>query len=403
MQYEVVVPGSADVDDLRRRKVLQPFDEQTLDFVSAVSGRILKDAGFKPFPELMALAFWMRKANILKLKTAFEERRGGRLWVGRGLVFHIAPANVDTLFVYSWYLSMLVGNCNIVRLSSTSNPQIEALLRVVNEIVDREQFSEIRKRVMIVRYGHSDETTAYFSSRCNMRVIWGGDETIRRIRAIPIPAKAVELTFADRFSFSLIGAEAFLTCDKKEALIVSFYNDAYWFGQNACSSPRLVVWLGDGAAVEQARSLFWALLEKLFARKGVVCTPAVAVDKLVAECAFAIGGRGQPVIEKTGTTLLNRVFLDRALDIDRDAHPGGGLFYEFSIRKLDELADLITSKDQTMSVFGVDGEALKELLVNNSRGGVDRAVPIGQALDFSVVWDGHDLLREFCREIEVTV
>jgi len=44
-----------------------------------------------------------------------------------------------------------------------------------------------------------------------------------------------------------------------------------------------------------------------------------------------------------------------------------------------------------------------KLLANSFPSGVDRVVPIGQALSFSNIWDGHDLLREFCREIEIIV
>ena len=35
--------------------------------------------------------------------------------------------------------------------------------------------------------------------------------------------------------------------------------------------------------------------------------------------------------------------------------------------------------------------------------GIDRIVSIGRMMDFSYVWDGHDLLREFCREINIDI
>ncbi|UCC43013.1 MAG: acyl-CoA reductase [Candidatus Zixiibacteriota bacterium] len=402
MQYELIIPDEADVDSLCGQKILPPFSDVTLAFVEAVSSRILKDASFRQFPEIMAAAFWMRKANMVRLKTTFEKQRGNRLWIGRGLVFHIAPANVDTLFLYSWFLSMLVGNTNIARLSRTSNPQIDSLLVVISHVINQEEFSEICSRNMIVRYDHDEMTTSFFSDRCNMRVIWGGDETIRRIRAIPIPARAIELTFADRFSFSLIRAEAFLSSDSKEALVNDIYNDAYWFEQNACSSPRLVVWLGDADAVERTRTLFWRMFEALVVEKQPPCAPSTAADKLNTECSVVIASRGKPVIEKTDSSRLNRVLLNDSRDINRDVHRGGGMFYEYTISNLEELAELIAPKDQTIGVFGFEHGELKELFANSLPHGVDRIVPIGQALNFSNVWDGHDLLREFCREIEIT-
>ncbi len=37
----------------------------------------------------------------------------------------------------------------------------------------------------------------------------------------------------------------------------------------------------------------------------------------------------------------------------------------------------------------------------NILNGIDCFVPIGQALEFSPIWDGYDLLREYCREVEI--
>ncbi|WP_420872013.1 acyl-CoA reductase [Cohnella rhizosphaerae] len=53
---------------------------------------------------------------------------------------------------------------------------------------------------------------------------------------------ATELTFANRFSFSVLSANAIEEAAEAEMdrLVQQFYNDCYWFQQMACSSPRLV-------------------------------------------------------------------------------------------------------------------------------------------------------------------
>lgn len=65
---------------------------------------------------LTALGFWLRRANLTAIASEYEndERR-----TGRGLAFHIAPGNVDTLFFYSIIVSVLAGNPTLLRLSST--------------------------------------------------------------------------------------------------------------------------------------------------------------------------------------------------------------------------------------------------------------------------------------------
>jgi len=83
------------------RQPLAPFDEKSLAFIDALSRGILKEKNAGA--ELIALAFWMRRSNIRKLKEAFETMRQESLLFARGVAFHIAPSNVDTIFVYSWF------------------------------------------------------------------------------------------------------------------------------------------------------------------------------------------------------------------------------------------------------------------------------------------------------------
>ena len=267
LQYRILSPRISDGEIILNQRILGQFDSAVLDFINEISERILKDYSYRPYPELIAMAFWMRKANITKIREEFEADKRDRLWVGRGIVFHIAPSNVDTIFIYSWFLSMLMGNVNIIRVSSNLNEPVRLLLDLISDIADQKKYSEIKGLYFIVQYEHNDEVTGYFSSLCDMRVIWGGDETIKRIRSIPIKPSAIELIFADKFSFSLINADKFDKTSSKNDLIKDFFNDAYWFGQNACSSPRMVVWLGDSDTIERARHEFWILLGEYVTRK----------------------------------------------------------------------------------------------------------------------------------------
>ncbi|MCM8756568.1 MAG: hypothetical protein NC817_00845, partial [Candidatus Omnitrophica bacterium] len=98
------------------------------------------------------------------------------------MVLHFPPANIDTLFIYSWFLSLLVGNINIIRLSQDYEEQAEILLRIVEMLLEEEKFNLIKERILLLTYGHEDKITEERSKYCNIRVIWGGDETIKKIR-----------------------------------------------------------------------------------------------------------------------------------------------------------------------------------------------------------------------------
>jgi hypothetical protein len=400
LNYKIIAPNQCDAEHVLNQSVLRPFDPIILEFIDTISKNILQDSSYKQFPELMALAFWMRKPNILKLKETFELKAKDAAWLGRGIVFHIAPSNVDTIFVYSWFISMLVGNINIVRVSSRSTDQLEALIRQINEVAENVEFMDLKNRFMIVQYEHDSEITSYFSSLCNVRIIWGGDETIKKIRAIPVSPTTTELTFADKFSLSVIKADRFLESDQQDIHVNNFYNDAYWFNQMACSSPRLVIWLGSDANANKARELFWEKLEALVIEKNPEVIAASAVDKLAAAHCIAMT-TDDILIEQTKSNLLNRILLKTPGVTNEEFHCGQGLFLEAIAKDIQGISPYLTKKVQTISVLGFDKDELKHFILENRPKGIDRIVPIGKALDFSVIWDGYDLLRSLVREIEI--
>jgi hypothetical protein len=309
---------------------------------------------------------------------------------------------VDTLFVYSWFLSLLVGNSNILRLPSTTSPQLDLVIEVINTLLADNSFSAIRSRTLLVRYGHDDEVTRHFSRHCDVRVIWGGDATVAHIRSIPLPATATELVFADKFSLAVMDAAAFLRSNDRESLVHNFYNDAYWFGQMACSSPRLVIWRGKAAATRQAREQFWPLVEEKIQASPPEISAADVMNKVVASCLAGMD-HGDVGLVHDARGAVHRIEVASLAAVNEEVHCGAGLFFETCIEELDDLAGFLTRRHQSVTSFGIAADEWREFLRRCRPQGIDRIVPPGRALDFSATWDGLDLLREFCREAVVAV
>jgi hypothetical protein len=382
---------------------LPPFDPLVIDFIDAVSKAVLLDDTMRYMPEMAAVAHWMRKGHISELLAAFEERRAGRLWFARGIAVHFAPSNVDSIFLYSWFLSMLVGNANIVRLSQRRGEQVGLLLEKINLILEQDRFHPIKQRSMVLAYDHEDDFTEQLSQCCHVRVVWGGDESVRRLRAIPMNALGKEVVFANRFSVAVIRANE-IDCSNDNQLtqlVERFCNDSYWFDQMACSSPRLIVWVGDESTCDLAKRLFWARVEKEVVRRSVQYPEIIGINKLVT--AYVSAGLGlADNIEPSPTGLVTRIHLAPAAGPEfRSLECGGGLFFETEIPELKFLPPLLTERDQTLSYFGFCQEDFRKLALLLPTRAVDRIVPIGSALNFSAVWDGNDLLQTFSREIDL--
>jgi hypothetical protein len=389
---------------VRLARTLPPFDPIVVDFIDAVSKAVLLDPAFRKMPEMMAVAHWMRRAHILELGRAFEERRGDRVWLARGVVVHFAPTNVDSIFLYSWFISMLLGNGNVVRLSARRGEQVDLLLATINSLCAQERFQPIADRSLILSYEHDDELTRTLSEACHARILWGGDDTVQRLRAIPVNPLAIELAFANRFSLAMIDAAAVTRADEAtvRGLAGCFYNDAYWFDQMACSAPRLVIWVGEDNTCRRAQSAFWPALSHEIDRRGLVYDEMIGLNKLVSAYKSAATGFADR-IEADVTSALSRVHLMSTAGPEfRQIECGGGLFFEIELPRLDQLACLVTERDQTLSYFGFERAQLEQFARTLPTRAVDRIVPIGSALDFSTVWDGSNLFEVLSREVEVT-
>lgn len=373
-----------------------PYSKGVRDFFDALAQTLRADPAAKAFPDLAAFAFWCRRSNLARMKKGFDGR--GRL--GRGTVFHIAPSNVPVNFAYSLAFGLLAGCANIVRVPGGDVPQVDLLVRAWRSVLAKDAFALFRDKTLLVRYGRSDEITQRFSARCDARVIWGGDETIQRIRRLPIPARAVEITFADRYSFALINPAAVekLNAPELERLCGRFANDALVMGQRACSSPHLVVWTGKKSSAGRER--FWKGVERSARRFGLA--PSRAVDKLVRLCGNAIDFQSSGPLERFGGNSVYTVrlaTLPERLDLLRG---DAGLFYEYDADDWDELAARTTEKFQTVVCFGVEPKTVADWVIKNRLRGIDRIVPVGSALEIGPVWDGCDIIGTLSRIIDLS-
>lgn len=378
---------------------LQPFAEPVMAFLSDLGSALLKDKQAKAYPDVVTFAFFCRRANLENLKAEYAGQVEDRL--GRGLTFHIAPSNVPINFAYSLAAALLSGNACVVKASSQDFIQTRIVCRAM-EALFRGEHAAMADYVNVVIYARErQDITEEYSALCDARIIWGGDETVRRVRAAAMPAHAVEITFPDRYSLLVIKPEAVLAMDDKQLAQTAqgFYNDTYLTDQNACTSPRLIYWLGADEAVKAAQERFWNAVQA-YVQPRYPVEPVVAVDKLTAVYRAAIGLPGARVHAMPDNTAV-RVQVD-ALTEDIDEYRcAGGFFVEYAAETLDALVPVVKRKYQTLSYIGADRNMLGRFVAENGLRGIDRIAPVGHTMDFALTWDGYDLIRTLSRRISV--
>ena len=374
-----------------------PYAVSRCNFLTVLGQTLLDAARSKTITDVAAFGFWCRKANLQRFEQQFSHYESR---LGLGLAFHATPANVPTNFIYSFAFSFLAGNSNVVRLPKSGFESVQIICSVINDVLEDKEFSALKDSMAFIRYEKDKRMDAFFSLRCSARLIWGGDETIRRFRSLETTPRCVDLTFADRYSMCVLssGAVAVLKNHELTSLAERFVNDSYTLNQEACSSPHLIMWFGVGQL--EARGRFWnAVLAVASERYNL--SPMMAVNKYMDLCCDAASGELNIKSVDYLDNLLYRMDLER-LDGDIQQFRGSaGYFYEYETADLLDLRPIVTSKFQTLTYYGLDSNILRDIVIDNGLPGVDRVVPIGMALEMDVVWDGFDTVDRLSRVINV--
>jgi hypothetical protein len=405
-----IFPSNKFIDVLQLEEVMQeielerldlkPFHPVVVEFCADLARSLRKHPAVKSRPALAALAWWLRPGSIKQLEDHWNAVSSSPdiVRVPRGIVFHIPPTNVETILVYSWICSALAGNANVVRLSSSSTSDEQVLFDVIFETM--RNFPLIEKTTCFVKYGHEQEVTEILS-QSDVRAIWGGDGTVRAIRQTPSAPRSIDIPFANRFSFSVLSSKAIDAASDEEMIELAhhFVNDAYWFDQMACSSPKLIFMVqSQQVQNEIALRRFIDFLVEELERKNVEIGPAVSMAKLVNSFSLAADGLVTNIHRPDHRITVGE--LAEMSTFPRDT-PGGGLFYTLSIDDLNQLLPFIQRRDQTITQYGFTEVQLREFVGSINGRGIDRIVPIGQALNFDVIWDGFDLFESFSKLVHL--
>lgn len=395
-KIDYLVGNAQLIENIKLTPSLDIFDDHIIDFLSDLSREILASKIAKLYPDVITFGFWIRKASILDMKNKYVTDNK-KIRVGRGLSFHIAPSNVPVNFAYSMVASLLAGNSNIIRLSSKEFVEADIICNIINEVLNSHK--NLREYIIICRYAHDNNITDYLSRLCDNRIIWGGNETIKKIRLSPIGYRCKDISFPNRYSICIIDSNGFLLSEDKDKICYNFYNDTFLNDQNACTSPKVMIWIGEN--IDEASNLFWNSFDK-YVREKYIIKDIQNINKLTTEYKFVCGVGNEYNAENhfksEYLTVINISKIDHRLMTETCS---GGYFYNFRIEDLSEILPICTLDLQTISVIEFDKRRVKEFIQKYKPRGIDRVVSVGHTLDFDFAWDGYDLIFDLSRIINI--
>ncbi len=379
-----------------RERVSKPFASERISLAATVSGKILRSARLGTSPAVVHFAYWTRTAALKKLAEEFEiNLPTGCQARPVGLVFHLPPQNVETVFLYSWMISYLSGNANVVRLPSQISEEMAAILdQFLQAFEDSGENSQL-----FVSYPAGSDLGVEICAESDARVLWGGDAKIEAFANVPLRRGGKSVWFGDRYSMGVLDGERVRGLDDagRQELAAQIVNDIYVFQQMACSSPHVLYIVGDPERHEGALRKLFDAVAAAAAEKGFEPATGHAIQKLVE--IFAAAGRGDADAVYRGGNLLTAARTDAARDTENRI--GGGYVEYRYIKALGDLDPRLREHHQTLTYFGFEIGQMTEFASSRASPGLTRIVPMGQALDFDYVWDGYDLPRELTRLVRV--
>jgi Acyl-CoA reductase (LuxC) len=380
-----------------RRRLSAPFAAERIDLVATVAETLLGPRRAEASGPAAHFAFWTRRGALAKLAASFAARvPPNTLARPRGLVFHLPPQNVETVFLYSWALSYLSGNANVVRLPHEVSGRMRA---IVDLFLERLEAAGDDSQAFI-HYRADGDLGAKISALSDARVVWGGDAKVALFAPLPLRSGGKSIWFGDRFSFSTVNGAALGELDDAalKALAKKLHNDIFVFDQMACSSPHALYVVGDAAqhsaAVERllnATALEWAMDDSA-GRVGH------AIGKMTA--AFTAAANGRASSARWRDTHLTSIVA--SVPERQDTRVGGGFLSVVFVSSLAEVASFIRESDQTITYFGWPRGEIEAVAASHIGPGVSRWAPIGTALDFDFIWDGYDIPFELTRLVRIS-
>jgi len=374
------------------------YEKSRITFLSDFSKALLKVKSIRQYPDVVTFGFWCRSSNLNKIIKNINSKH---IRVGLGMIYHNSPSNVPVNFAFSLVFGILSGNTSVVRLSSKESESTSLIVNVLSKLLEDPIYSEIKKTIFIIKFDRDDEVNKFWMSVADGRVIWGGNETVAKIRTYPCKPRSREIVFPDRFSLCAINAIKIVESndDDLKKVCTSLFNDVYVMDQNACSSPQLFNWVGNDVTIKKAKDRLWPLFLEYVNSKHSL-EPIQYMNKYVDACRSAINNDNVLSVKHKDNLLFN-IELSHFHKHQHNQRGYFGTIHEISIESLNELSSIIDDRYQTMTYFGFEVEELKNFIISSKLRGIDRIVPIGRSLDMDVIWDGYDIINHLSRTVDI--
>lgn len=383
--------------EISPNEVITAFDS----WARSLDARELDDLPGIPF-----LRMWLRRGTlepIITRELGANALDGGWTEYGRakcrafplGVVGHWPAGNVEIQPILSMTCALLGGNASLVRIPSGL---VDLTRLLMDKLVQSDPGERLTRRIFMAAFDHSrQDLQEAMAQAVDGAMIWGGEEAVLQIRALPFPHWAKVAVFGPRISIAAMDAGAWGHPEQQKSWCLRLARDVWQFDQQACSSPQ-VLYLEKGAG--QSTAQFLSSLQRAFEtenrahpRRTIAAGLTSAISQARASWLLNDPTRGAVFPIGPDWTLL----LGSGSDLPQPIQ-GKTL----TVLEVEDLLEVVSKWDgnvQTLGLGMADAEKEKKLALLAGIKGVDRIVKLGRMHVFIPPWDGVDLIRPMVRMV----
>jgi Acyl-CoA reductase (LuxC) len=383
--------------DVSPNDVLTVFDA----WASSLDARDVDD-----IPGIVFLRMWLRRGTlepIIERELGPQALHAGWNEYGRaqckafpvGIVGHWPAGNVEIQPILSMTCALLGGNAALVRIPGNL---FDLTRRLTEKLAQSDPSKILTQRIYLAAFDHDRKDLQEAMARAvDGAMIWGGQEAVLQVRALPFPHWARIAVFGPRISVAAMDAGAWGNPDEQETWCRRIARDVWQFEQQACSSPQ-VLFLEKEAG--QSTTPFLSVLRHAFEIENKAhprqTIPAILTSEICrARASWLLQDPlHQAIFPKAPDWTL---LLGAGSDIPEPIQ-GRTL----TVLEVDNLLEPVLKFDgnvQTLGLGMADPEKEKKLASVAAKKGVDRIVKLGRMHVFVPPWDGMDLIRPMVRMV----
>jgi hypothetical protein len=382
---------------------MSPNDVMTIfdSWAKSLDARELDELPGIPF-----LRMWLRRGTlepIIARELGSNALHGGWTEYGRakckafplGVVGHWPAGNVEIQPILSMTCALLGGNAALVRIPSGL---VDLTRLLMGKLVESDPGERLTGRIFMAAFEHTRlDLQEAMAKVVDGAMIWGGEEAVLQVRALPFPHWAKVAVFGPRTSVAAMDAGAWGHPEEQKAWCLRMARDVWQFDQQACSSPQ-VLFLEKGAGLSTAE--FLSALQRAFEAENRAhprrTIPAALTSAICqARASWLLNDPARRAVFPMGPdwTLL----IGSGSDLPQ---PTQGK--TLTVLEVDDLLETVSKLDgnvQTLGLGMADAEKEKKIAALAGQKGVDRIVKLGRMHVFVPPWDGVDLIRPMVRMV----